>query len=60
MARTNLPTLAFIWENVTLMEYLEIIAACDLDNRAYPAVLCTQVSDITHSWIGYKLSAAVE
>ena len=27
-------------------------------NRAYPAVLCTQVSDITHSWIGYKLSAA--
>ena len=29
-------------------------------NRAYPAVLYTQVSDITHSWIGYKLSAAGE
>ena len=29
-------------------------------NRAYPAVLCTQVSDIAHSWIGYKLSAADE
>ena len=31
-----------------------------LSNRAYPAVLCTQVSDITHSWIGYNLSAADE
>ena len=30
------------------------------NNRAYPAVLYTQVSDITHSWIGYKLSAAEE
>ena len=31
-----------------------------LSNRAYPAVLLTQVSDTTHSMIGYKyLLAAV-
>ena len=30
-ARSNFATLAFIWENVTLMDSLEIIAACDLE-----------------------------
>ena len=30
-ARSNFATLAFIWENVTMMDILEIIASCDLE-----------------------------
>ena len=30
-ARSNFVTLAFIWENVTMMDTLEIIASCDLE-----------------------------
>ena len=30
-ARKNFATLAFIWENVTMMELIEIIASCDLE-----------------------------
>ena len=30
-ARSNLVTSAFIWENVTMMDTLEIIASCDLE-----------------------------
>ena len=29
-ARSNFATYAFTWENVTMMDYLEIIASCDL------------------------------
>ena len=29
-ARSNFATYAFIWENVTILNSLEIIAACDL------------------------------
>ena len=31
MARVNFATKAFIWESVTLLDSLEIIASCDLD-----------------------------
>ena len=31
MARSNFATWAFIWENVTMMDSLEIIASCDLE-----------------------------
>ena len=31
MARSNFATWAFIWENVTMMGSLEIIASCDLE-----------------------------
>ena len=30
-ARSNFATSAFIWENVTMMDTLEIIASCDLE-----------------------------
>ena len=30
-AMSNFATLAFIWENVTMMDTLEIIASCDLE-----------------------------
>ena len=30
-ARSNFATLAFIWENVTVMDTLEIMASCDLE-----------------------------
>ena len=30
-ASSNFATLAFIWENVTIMDTLEIIASCDLE-----------------------------
>ena len=30
-ARSNFATSAFIWENVTVMDTLEIIASCDLE-----------------------------
>ena len=30
-ARSNFATWAFIWENVKMMESLEIIASCDLE-----------------------------
>ena len=30
-ARSNFATSAFIWENVTMMDTLEIIAYCDLE-----------------------------
>ena len=30
-ARSNFATLAFTWENVTMMDSLEIIASCDLE-----------------------------
>ena len=33
MARSNFATKAFIWENVTMMDSLEIIASCDLEFR---------------------------
>ena len=31
MARSNFATWALIWENVTTMDSLEIIASCDLE-----------------------------
>ena len=31
MARSNFATLAFTWENVTMMDPLETIASCDLE-----------------------------
>ena len=31
MARSNFATYAFIWENMTVMDSLEIIASCDLE-----------------------------
>ena len=31
MARSNFATKAFTWENVTMMDSLEIIASCDLE-----------------------------
>ena len=31
MARSNFATKVFIWENVTMMDSLEIIASCDLE-----------------------------
>ena len=31
MARSNFAAWAFIWENVTVMDSLEIIASCDLE-----------------------------
>ena len=31
MARSNFATSAFIWENVTMMDSLEIIASCNLE-----------------------------
>ena len=31
MTRSNFATYAFIWENVTMMDSLEIIASCDLE-----------------------------
>ena len=30
-ARSNFATKAYIWENVTMMDSLEIIASCDLE-----------------------------
>ena len=30
-AMSNSATLAFIWENVIMMDSLEIVAACDLE-----------------------------
>ena len=30
-ARSNFATSAFMWENVTIMNTLEIIASCDLE-----------------------------
>ena len=30
-ARSNFATSAFIWENVTMMDTLEIIATCDME-----------------------------
>ena len=30
-AKSNFATSAFIWENVTMMDTLEIIASCDLE-----------------------------
>ena len=30
-ARSNFATSAFIWENVTMMDTLEIITSCDLE-----------------------------
>ena len=30
-ARSNFATSTFIWENVTMMDTLEIIASCDLE-----------------------------
>ena len=34
-ARSNFATSAFIWENVTMMDTLEIIASCDLEFVCY-------------------------
>ena len=31
MSRSNFATKAFIWEKVTIMDSLEIIASCDLE-----------------------------
>ena len=31
MARSNLATWAFVWENVTMMDSLEIIASCKME-----------------------------
>ena len=33
--RSNVATSAFIWENVTMMDTLEIIASCDLEFGYY-------------------------
>ena len=34
-ARSNFATSAFIWDNVTMMDTLEIIASCDLEFSLY-------------------------
>ena len=34
-ARSNFATLAFIWENVTMMDSLDIIASCHLEFGLY-------------------------
>ena len=34
-ARSNFVTKAFIWENVTMMDSLEIISSCDLEFGQY-------------------------
>ena len=35
IARSNFATSAFIWENVTMMSTLEIIASCDLESGLF-------------------------
>ena len=37
-ARSNFATYAFIWENVTMMDSLEIIASCDLEFSLYSKI----------------------
>ena len=40
MTRSNFVTKAFIWENVTMMDSLEIIASCDLKSG-----LCSKLNE---------------
>ena len=48
MAGSNVATLAFIWENVIMIDSLEIIASCDMEFDMY-SKLNDKIKDYEYS-----------